>query len=81
MNEQTPTNGQNPFNLIDQDIANQENNQGNVPAAQSTNNVAPSENTTPTNTVDNQNTAPAAPKKDLFEEIVWKAAKFFAKLM
>lgn len=81
MNEQTPTNGQNPFNLIDQDIANQENNQGNVPAAQPTNNVAPAENTATTNTVDNQNTTPAAPKKDLFEEITWKVAKFFAKLM
>ena len=81
MNEQT-TNWQNPFNLIDQDIAAQESNQVNVSTAvQPANDVASTENTTATNSANNETTAPATPqKKDMIEEIIWKAAKFFAKL-
>lgn len=76
MEEQTTSTGQNPFNLIDQDIANQENTTQNVSATPTTNEV-PSTNTTESNPVNTENNEQ---KKDMFEEIVRKVAKFFAKL-
>lgn len=80
MVEQTSTTGQNPFNLIDQDIANQENTTQNV--STTTTSDVPATNTTETNPVNTGNTnVDNAPKKDLFEEIIRKAAKLFAKLL
>ena len=82
MNEQT-TNAQNPFNLIDQDIASQQGIQeDSSTTTQPTNSTMPVENATTTNPVNNEPTAKTdSQKKDFFEEIVWKGAKFFAKLM
>lgn len=79
MDEKTTPTGQNPFNLIDQDIANQENTTQNVSTTPTTNDV-PVTNNTEVNPAMNTS-ANNAPKKDLFEEIIRKAAKFFAKIM
>lgn len=81
MDEKTTPNGQNPFNLIDQDIANQENTTQNVSATPTTSD-APVTNTTESNPVNTGATnANSVQKKDLFEEVVRKVAKFFAKLL
>lgn len=84
MDEKTTTNWQNPFNLIDQDIAIAENTAQNNGTANTVanNNVETTNNATQTNwweaPATNGNTNP--PKEDIFDKIIWKFVSFLAKV-
>ena len=77
MPEQTTTTGQNPFNLIDQDIAMAEN------AAENTNTTDNNVDNTANNTDGTTQSAQPtqeAPKEDIFDKLIMKFVKFLAKI-